>query len=394
LNPAVLHTILLTLFPELFPGPLGASLTGKALERGIWSLETINIREFGLGRHQTVDDTPYGGGAGMVMRPDVIDAAIQEAFKKAPDGQLIYLTPRGRRFDQRVAARLVADCLAPHPDPLPREREFDSVPRLTQVARKLRQDYTIAENKLWKQLRNRQLNNLKFRRQHPIENYVVDFLCEDLRLIVELDGGQHNEEQNQLADQTRTEKLESLGYKILRFWNNQIFENLTGTLEVIASTAGTMNPPLPGERDGVRGKPEPQVSQSTTLIFICGRYEAIDERVIQKYQPLELSLGDFVMTGGELAAIPMIDACVRLLPGVVGEPESLAQESFGLAKDYALLLEHPHYTKPPVWEGSGVPETLLSGDHAKIARWRLDESREMTKKHRPDLWEKYKGLKP
>ena len=236
------RAIVLTLFPELFPGPLAASLTGKALQRGLWTLEPINIRDFGLGRHQTVDDTPYGGGAGMVMRPDVVDAAIAAAFERAPDGRLVYLTPRGEHFDQSTAQTLV-----------------------------------------------------------------------------------------------------------------------TGK-----------NPPA--------------------LIFLCGRYEAIDERVIEKYQPLELSLGDFVMTGGELAAMAMLDACVRLLPGVIGEPESLAEESFGLSEDYALLLEHPHYTKPPVWQGEAVPETLLSGDHAGIARWRLKQSEAMTAQRRPDLWKKYKGL--
>lgn len=258
--PHMFRAIILTLFPELFPGPLGASLTGKALEQGLWSLETVNIRDFGLGRHQTVDDTPYGGGAGMVMRPDVVDAAIARVFEHAPHGRLIYLTPRGRRFDQRMAQELTT----PTREPVP--------------------NLSTSEAKSWNE------TNL------------------------------------------------------------------------------------------------------TPLIFLCGRYEAIDERVIEKYQPLELSLGDFVMTGGEPAALAMLDACVRLLPGVVGEPDSLNEESFGLSEDYALLLEHPHYTKPPVWQGAAVPETLLSGDHANIARWRHAQSETMTKQRRPDLWEKYKGL--
>lgn len=237
-----LHATLITLFPEMVPGPLGYSLTGKALEAGIWSLDTVNLREFGHGKHQTVDDTPYGGGAGMVLRPDVVDTAIAEAFRRTPEAKLIYLTPRGKRFNQKIAAQLIPETCNPEP---------------------------------------------------------------------------------------------------------------------------------------------------ATLIFLCGRFESVDERVIDKYQPVELSLGDFVMTGGELAAMAMLDACIRLLPGVIGEPESLEQESFGLAEDYALLLEHPHYTKPPVWEGNSVPDILLSGDHAKIARWRHEASKQMTESRRPDLWDEY-----
>lgn len=176
------HVNLLTLFPEMFPGPLGASLSGKALEKGLWSYKAVNIRDFAEGVHKTVDDTPYGGGAGMVMLAEVLDAAIAEAFRRTPDATLIYFSPRGQHMTQPLCAKL---------------------------------------------------------------------------------AGTHAE--------------------------------------------------------------TPQ-----SLILLCGRYEGIDERIIEKYQPLEVSLGDFVMTGGELAAMALLDACVRLLPGVVGEPESLASESFGM----------------------------------------------------------------
>lgn len=251
-----LHATILTLFPEMFPGPLGHSLIGKALESGLWTLDTIQIRDFGTGKHQNVDDTPYGGGAGMVMLAEVIDAAIAEAFRRTPDARLVYFTPRGMRMDQTVCAELVG--------------------------------------------------------------------------------------------------LRVTGY-------------------------------------GLPEKVMPFNSQPTSqsLILLCGRFEAIDERVIEKYQPLEVSLGDFVMTGGEIAAMALLDACVRLLPDVIGEPESLAQESFGLHEDYALLLEHPHYSKPPIWDGKPVPEVLLSGHHARIEGWRLEQSEHMTQAKRPDLWERY-----
>lgn len=231
-------TTVLTLFPEMFPGPLGHSLIGRALEEGKWSLDTINIRDFGLGRHSQVDDTPYGGGAGLVMRADVVGAAIEVAKEQSPDARLVYLTPRGKPFDQKMAVELV----------------------------------------------------------------------------------------------------------------------------------------------------------KAPLTLLCGRFEAIDDRIVDKYHPVEVSLGDFVMTGGEIAAMAILDACVRLLPNVIGEPESLNEESFGLSKDYACLLEHPHYTKPPIWEGMDVPDVLLSGDHGKIRDWRYDQAKRATKARRPDLWETYLDL--
>jgi tRNA (guanine37-N1)-methyltransferase len=217
----------LTLFPEMFPGPLSHSLSGQALEAGIWSLATVAIREFGLGRHRAVDDTPAGGGAGMVMRADVLAAAIDHARAEAPDAPLLYLSPRGERFDQTLAR--------------------------------------------------------------------------------ELAGG-------------------------------------------------------PG------------------ALLLAGRFEGIDQRVIDARQMREVSIGDYVLSGGELAAMVLIDACVRLLPGVVGATESLSEESFETG-----LLEYPHYTKPREWEGRQIPEVLLSGDHKKIAEWRRNEAERLTRARRPDL---------
>jgi tRNA (guanine37-N1)-methyltransferase len=232
---ASFRAVVMTLFPEMFPGPLGHSLAGKALADGTWSLETVDIRGFARDKHRTVDDTPFGGGAGMVMRPDVIDAAIDASWPHAPDGQrlgrLVYLTPRGRVLDQDMARALAAE------------------PALT---------------------------------------------------------------------------------------------------------------------------------------VLCGRYEGVDQRVLDAWQPTEISLGDFVLSGGEAAAITLLDAVVRLLPGVVGKTESLEEESFERG-----LLEYPLYTRPAEWQGRTVPEVLLSGHHAKVANWRHAQSEEITRRRRPDLWSRY-----
>ena len=216
---------ILTLFPGMFPGPLGQSLAGRALEAGIWSLEARDIRAHAADKHRTVDDTPFGGGAGMVMRPDVVDAAIAEVADGRP---LLFVTPRGRRLAQDDARRLA-------------------------------------------------------------------------------DG--------------------------------------------------------PG------------------VIVLCGRYEGIDQRVIDARQPDEISIGDYVLSGGELAAMVVLDACVRLLPGTMGAAESAAEESFS-----GHLLEYPHYTRPAEWQGRAVPPVLLSGNHAAIAAWRAQESATITRQRRPDLW--------
>jgi tRNA (guanine37-N1)-methyltransferase len=223
----------LTLFPEMFPGPLGHSLAGKALREGRWALEAVDIRGFATDRHRTVDDTPFGGGAGMVMRPDVVDAACAAALAAGPANRpLVYLTPRGRVLDQGLV------------------REFAAAPG---------------------------------------------------------------------------------------------------------------------------------------LVLLCGRYEGVDQRVVEARGMLEVSIGDYVLSGGEPAALVLLDACVRLLPGVMGAGEaSAAEESHGAAG----LLEYPHYTRPAEWQGRAVPPVLLSGHHAEVARWRRAESERITRERRPDLWER------
>ncbi|WP_394179475.1 tRNA (guanosine(37)-N1)-methyltransferase TrmD [Yoonia maritima] len=219
----------LTLFPQAFPGVLGESLTGKALQDGRWQMQTYDLREYGIGKHRNVDDTPAGGGAGMVLRADVLEAAIKDARAGARGMMpMVYLSPRGQRFDQAMA----------------------------------------------------------------------------------------------------------------RNW---------------------------ARADGVT--------------MLCGRFEGVDERILQHFGIQEVSLGDFVMTGGEIAAQAMIDATVRLLPGVLGNADSAVEESHSNG-----LLEHPQYTKPAEWQGHAIPDVLLSGNHAKIAEWRREMSEKITQERRPDLW--------
>jgi tRNA (guanine37-N1)-methyltransferase len=223
-SPLLWTSHILTLFPEMFPGMLGFSLVGRALENGLWSLNPIQIRDFATDRHKTVDDTPYGGGAGMVMKPDILDAALNSL----PTGtRKIYLSPRGKKLDQALLQNLAAS---------------------------------------------------------------------------------------------------------------------------------------------------PQVA------FLCGRYEGIDQRVIDAHNLEEISLGDFVLAGGEVAAMTIIEGVVRLLPGVLGNAATTDEESFTNG-----LLEYPHYTKPAVWQGRAVPDILLSGDHAKVKEWRLQQAITLTKARRPDL---------
>jgi tRNA (guanine37-N1)-methyltransferase len=223
----------ITLLPEAFPGILGLSLTGRALSAGLWRLETIALRDFGVGRHRNVDDTPAGGGAGMVLRPDVVGRALDAAAEGVPADRsrwpVIYFTPRGRRMGQADAIRL---------------------------------------------------------------------------------------------------------------------------------------------------------SRAQGATLLCGRFEGLDERVIEEYQLEELSLGDFVMTGGEIAAMALIDATVRLLPGVLGNESSTEEESFSEG-----LLEHPQYTRPAEWRGRAIPEVLMSGHHGRIAQWRHEMAQQVTRARRPDLWD-------
>jgi tRNA (guanine37-N1)-methyltransferase len=225
----------LTLYPEMFPGPLGASLAGRALDEGTWSLDTVQIRDFAIDKHRTVDDTPAGGGAGMVLRADVLAAAIDHAAALHPGCPVLALTPRG----------------AP----------------ITQVR------------------------------------------------IRELADG-------------------------------------------------------PG------------------VTLLCGRFEGFDERIFEGRAVEQVSLADIVLSGGEPAAIAILDACIRLLPGVMGAASSGAEESFEEG-----LLEYPHYTRPQEWEGRTIPEVLRSGDHAKIAAWRKQRAEEDTRSRRPDLWERHRGAR-
>ena len=222
----------ITLFPDAFPGVLGQSLTGKAMDLGLWALEPIDLRTFGIGKHRNVDDTPAGGGAGMVLRADVLDAALVQAAHGTPDRgrwPVIYLSPRGRRFDQAMARRFAA--------------------------------------------------------------------CDGVTLL-------------------------------------------------------------------------------------CGRFEGVDERVLQHHAIEEVSLGDFVLTGGEIAAQALLDATVRLLPGVLGNAESAVEESFADG-----LLEHPQFTRPVEWQGLSIPDVLQSGNHAAIAKWRRAQAEAITQARRPDLWD-------
>ena len=219
-----------TLYPELFPGPLSIGLYKKALEKKLWSLEVVNIRDYALNKHKTVDDTPFGGGSGMVIRADVIANALDKNIldKKEP---IIYLSPKGKKFDQQYAKKIMG--------------------------------------------------------------------------------------------------------------------------------------------------------KNTNII--CGHFEGVDQRLLETRNIEEVSIGDFILSGGEIGSFILIDTVVRLIPGVLGNPDSLAEESFE-----KNLLEYPQYTKPQKWEEKDIPDVLLSGDHAKIKDWRLTQSRDITRRRRPDLWKKYK----
>ena len=222
-----------TLYPELFPGPLGSGLYKKALEKKLWSLEVVNIRDYALDKHKTVDDTPFGGGSGMLMRADVIANSLDKNITNKNE-TTIYLSPKGKKFDQSCAKRML--------------------------------------------------------------------------------------EKN--------------------------------------------------------------------INIICGHFEGVDQRLLETRSIEEVSVGDFILSGGEISALLIIDTIVRLIPGVVGNSESLTEESFE-----KNLLEYPQYTKPQKWEKKDVPDVLLTGDHAKIKGWRLHQSEDITRRRRPDLWKKYKKNK-
>jgi tRNA (guanine37-N1)-methyltransferase len=231
---------ILTLFPELFPGPLAASITGLALAKKLWSLQSINIRDYSKDERKTVDDTPYGGGAGMVLKADILADAIEE--NRNHDTKIIYLSPRGKTFNQKKAREL---------------------------------------------------------------------------------------------------------------------------------------------------------AQEKEILLLCGRYEGVDQRVLDEFEIEEISIGDYVLSGGELAAFVVVDAILRNVEGVLGADESLAEESFGSKEnsEYDNLLEYPHFTRPPEWRGRKIPEVLTSGHHKKINQWRKDQAIEITQKNRPDLFKKFSDKK-
>lgn len=226
---------LLTIFPEMFPGPLVHSIAGKALEKKLFTLDVVNIRDYALDKHKTVDDRIFGGGAGMLMRPDVLGGAIDSVLIKRPKTKLVYFTPRGEKFNQKIAGELVKE---------------DSV------------------------------------------------------------------------------------------------------------------------------------------LMLCGRYEGVDQRIFDKYNFSEYSIGDYILSGGEIAALTVIDSCIRLIPGVIDNEQVNNQESFA-AGEYQDLLEYDQYTRPAVWEDRSVPDILLSGNHKQIEEWRFKNAVENTKNRRPSLWRKY-----
>ncbi|RVT43076.1 tRNA (guanosine(37)-N1)-methyltransferase TrmD [Sphingobium algorifonticola] len=226
---------ILTLYPEMFPGPLGVSLAGRALAQGIWTCDPVQIRDFATDRHKSVDDTPAGGGAGMVMRADVLARAVDHALAAQPDAPLVAMTPRGEPLTQMLV------------------REIAAGPGVT---------------------------------------------------------------------------------------------------------------------------------------ILCGRFEGIDERLFEARPIRQVSVGDYILSGGETAAIVLLDACIRLLPGVMGAASSGDEESFESG-----LLEYPHYTRPNEWEGRMIPQVLRSGDHAKIAAWRQAMAQDHTRSRRPDLWERHRDVR-
>jgi len=226
----MLQAQIFTLYPELFPGPLNKGLYGKALSNNIWNLKVVNIRDYSSDKHKTVDDTPFGGGSGMLIKPDVLANSLDQNVK--PNEKIYYLTPKGKLFSQKLAKKL---------------------------------------------------------------------------------------------------------------------------------------------------------SKEKTINLICGHFEGVDQRVIDTRNIEELSIGDYVLSGGETAALIVLDSILRLIPGVLGNDQSISEESFENG-----LLEYPQYTKPQIWEKKNVPDVLLSGDHAKIKDWRLSKSEAITRDRRPDLWQKYK----
>ncbi|MDM8011258.1 MAG: tRNA (guanosine(37)-N1)-methyltransferase TrmD [Parasphingorhabdus sp.] len=274
-------TQIITLYPEMFPGPLGTSLAGRALSEGKWTCDTINPRDFATDRHRSVDDTPAGGGAGMVLRADIMAAAVDHAVT---------------RMDKYVAARNAV-------------------------------------------------------RPEPVEGLGGPSVSPEL-----------------VEGRLASEKRGSTG--------SPLTDRPPASAPILAMTP--------------RGKPLTQarvreIASGPGVTIICGRFEGFDERLFEARAIEEVSIGDYILSGGEMGAMVLLDACIRLLPGVMGASSSGDDESFE-----NVILEYPQYTRPQIWEGRIIPEVLRSGDHAKIAAWRKQRAEEDTRLRRPDLWERHR----
>ena len=382
----------ITLMPEMYPGPLGASLIGDAQARGLWELSLVNLRQFGIGPHQKVDDTPYGGGAGMVLKPDVVDAAIEYAKSLF----VSYSVETGHPSLPPLAGGAGGGSTGYHsgldhsshepsynseqashaPTPSPsRKREGDDHSSLPPLAGGAGGGSTGHHSGLGQSSHEPSYNTEQAAhaptpnpsRQREGDSHNPPPAC----------GGSWRGEHAELAAASEF-----------------THDSLAAASE-LAGHAPTPHPSRWREGDSPllihftpRGEPLTQAHlrefSQTDVILLCGRYEAIDQRVLDKHQPREISLGDFVLTGGDIPAMALIDGCVRLLPGVIGKEASLGEESFGDGP-YARLLEYPHYTKPAEWDGRAVPHVLMSGHHADIAKWRQAEAEAVTRARRPDL---------
>ena len=294
----MLSISVLTLYPSMFPGPLGGGIIEKARRKGLWSLDVVDLRTFSCDNHQSVDAPAFGGGAGMVMLPQVIDQALRHVSAKHIGPRYVYLSPRGALLTQAW---------------------------------------------LWSYIEGAEASGSEIK-----------------------------------TNETKTQS--ALGF-------NDPALALTGGFDPDPQTP---NMPAPDETKPPKKEGNPptrpfKTNQSLSpLILLCGRFEGIDQRVLDVWPFEEISLGDFVLMGGEVAAMALIEALVRLIPGVVGNPCSLREESF-----QSDLLEYPHYTRPRLWQGHTVPNVLLSGHHKDIALWRHKQQCEITKKTRPDLWKRW-----
>jgi len=272
---SLLHATILTVFPEMFPGTLGYSLAGQALQKNIWSYNVINIRDFGLTKHKNVDDEAYGGGSGLIMRPDVLGSAIDHALSLNPNAKIYYPSPRGTLFTQSFAKEMLRDI---------------------------------------------QLNSESFRqgefKEEPAERIII-------------------REQRRMPQNSLVSSL---------------------------------------------------LNDAVNIIFLCGRYEGIDERVIEEYNITEISVGDYILSGGEIPTLTILDCLIRQLPGVLMNQNTLSSESFEKDGEFMGGLECGLYTRPEIWRGRKVPSVLLSGNHKLINEWKKEQSLMITKSRRPELF--------